>query len=81
MAWWKGYLLDCYCISSFWAEVIKELCNSLFAVRVGTEWVDDPYLAEKHCRGDGSRLWVAGDEFNILNTATLKILLNQHVKL
>ena len=53
------------------AEVVEEFGNALGAVGVFAEGVDDPDLAEVDGRGEESGLGVAGNEFIVLNAATL----------
>lgn len=58
-------------VAGLLAEVIEELDGALLAVLVGAEGVDDPDLSEVDGGGDGGGLLVAGDELDILDTATV----------
>lgn len=76
----EGDELDGNCVTGLWAEIVEEFCNSLFSVCVGSERIDDPNLTEMDCCGESSGLWVPGDKFHILNSASLFNLLVCHVK-
>ena len=52
------------------AEVKEQLCDALVAVGVLTERVDNPDLARAYSGGEGSGLFVAGNELDILDTLT-----------
>ena len=67
----KGDSLDCNYVLGFGTEIVQKLCYTLLAAAVIPEGVDDPDLAQGDCCGDSSGFRVAGDEFDVLDTASL----------
>ena len=67
----KGDSLDCNYVLGFGTEVVQKLCYTLLAASVVAKGVDDPDLAQGDCCGDSSGFRVAGDEFDVLDTASL----------
>jgi hypothetical protein len=57
------------------AKVDEELSDTLLAGRVGAEWVDDPDFTWGDSGSKSSRLGVAWDELDILDTTTLNAML------
>lgn len=70
-------ILDRDLIACFGAKVIEELGDALLAINVGPEWIDDPDLPQVHRGGESSRLFVTRNEFNILDTTALYVMLGQ----
>ena len=60
-------------------EVIEQLCYTLLSIRIISERVDDPDLAEGNCCSKCSRFVVSGDEFDVLDAATLRYCLSVKV--
>ena len=64
-------ILDGDLIACFRTEIIEELGNTLLAIGICPEWIDDPDLSKMHSGGESSRLFVARDEFDVLYSAAL----------
>lgn len=64
--------VDSEVLTSTGAEIKKELGDTLLAVAVFAEGVDDPDLARADGGGKGRRLFVAGDELDVLDTLTIR---------
>lgn len=58
-------------VAGFLAEIVEELGDTLRAVGVEAERIDDPDLSEVNSGGDGSSLLVSRDELDVLDTATV----------
>ena len=56
---------------SLGAEAVEKLSNTLVALGVLSEGVDDPDLTRANGSSDGSSLLVTGDKFDVLNTLTV----------
>lgn len=68
-----GGLLDGRGVAGLGTQVEQQLSNTLLAVSVLAQGVDDPDLAEMDSSGEGRTLGVAGDELNILDAAALHV--------
>ena len=68
------YILDRDLIARFGTKIIEELGNTLVAISICPERIDDPYLSEVHSGSESSRLFVARNEFDVLYTPTLDVL-------
>jgi hypothetical protein len=66
-----GYLLDSDGVTGLGAKVIQQLNDTLVAVLVLTERVDNPDLSQVHSSSESGRLLVTRDELDILNTTSL----------
>lgn len=58
-------------IASLWTKIKEELSNTLRAVWVEAEWIDDPNLTESDSCSNSCAFCVAGDELDVLDTATV----------
>ena len=65
-------ILDRDLIARFVTKIVKELGDALLASRICPEWVDDPDLSQVNSGGESSRLFVARNEFDVLNAAALE---------
>jgi hypothetical protein len=63
--------VDGKCILRLVAETDEKFCNTLAAIGVLAERVDDPDLARNDSSGESGGLRVAWDELDVLDTATL----------
>ena len=68
------YILDRDLIARFGTKIIEELGNTLVAISICPEWINDPYLSEVHSGCESSRLFVARNEFDVLYSSTLDVL-------
>ena len=57
-----------------WSKVIEQLCHTLLSIRIISERVDDPDLPEGNRCSKCCRFVVSGDEFDVLDAATLGIV-------
>jgi hypothetical protein len=55
-------------ILSVWSKIVQNFSDTLVAVGVFPEWVNDPKLTESDSASNGSRVWVTWDELDILDT-------------
>ena len=64
--------VDSDCVTGFGTEVVEELSDTLGAGDgIGAEGVDNPDLAEGDGCGDCGAVFVAGDEFHVLDSSAL----------
>lgn len=67
-------LLDSDSVTGFRTEVVELFNHTLVAIGVLSQRIDDPELTQVHGSGNSSGFGVAGDELDVLNTATLIML-------
>lgn len=77
---WDGDLLDGHHITSLRAKIVKKFGNTLIAICIFAERVDDPDLAKRNRSCYSSTLRVARNEFYILNATTLQQVSYIHCK-
>ena len=65
-------ILDRDLIACFVTKIVKELRDALLASRICPEWIDDPDLSQVNSSGKSSRLFVARNELDVLNSAALE---------
>lgn len=69
----QGGLLDGRGVAGLGAQVEQQLGDTLLAVSVLAQGVDDPDLAEMDSSGEGRTFGVAGDELDVLDAAALHV--------
>lgn len=67
-------LLDSDGVTSLGTKIIELFDHTLVTIGVLAQRIDDPELTQVHGSGNSSRFGVAGDELDVLNTATLVVL-------
>ena len=64
-------LLDSDGIAGLGTKIVEFLDNTLIAIRIFAQRIDNPELAQVHGGSNGGRFGVTGDELDVLNTTTL----------
>lgn len=59
-------------VAGLWSEIVEQLRDTLVAVGIELEGVDDPDLAKMDSGREGSRVGVSGNELDILDSATVR---------
>lgn len=55
-----------------WAKVVEQLCDTLVAVGIFAERVDDPDLPGSDSGGECSGLGITRNKFNVLDTLSIR---------